>query len=544
MDQPPPRYNHSLSDKILFWASFFTLIAAGMGFSIRGEILGQWGGEFGFTQTELGEILGMGLLGFGITIIFFSFIVDLIGYGRVMTIAFLLHAISVVATIAAPFAYEKYGKEGAYWSLYIGQLAFSLANGTCEAVINPLTATLFRDNKTHWLNILHAGWPGGLVLGALVSLGLNQVPGGVGWQIKWGIMGIPVLMYGLMMVGRRFPKSEARESGVPFGTMVLTLFSPILLFLFLIHMMIGYVELGTDGWIINITNTVLADPNMALIAFIWTNVLMFTLRFFAGPIVHKISPLGLLFCSAVIGTLGLWMLGQPFTDRTWPWLLAVTVYGIGKTFYWPTMLGVISERFPKGGALALGLSGGLGMISAGVLGGPGIGYKQDYFAVEKITELSPPTYDRYVARNDAGEPDPKGYPIVSKIAPDKVPPVAGLDNAKIKVMEDHGAVTAGKKPKTTLDADLEAVAKARESGAKVEPKLESSLNGLKTWWEDKGKPNYETDKPNVEKATIYGGKHALLYTAAVPATMAVCYLLLILLFKMMGGYKQKHIDHA
>jgi len=544
MDQPPPRYNHSLSDKILFWASFFTLIAAGMGFSIRGEILGQWGGQFGFTQTELGEILGMGLLGFGITIIFFSFIVDLIGYGRVMTIAFLLHAISVVATIAAPFAYEKYGKEGAYWSLYIGQLAFSLANGTCEAVINPLTATLFRDNKTHWLNILHAGWPGGLVLGALVSLGLNQVPGGVGWQIKWGIMGIPVLMYGLMMVGRKFPTSEARESGVPFGTMVLTLFSPILLFLFLIHMMIGYVELGTDGWIINITNTVLADPNMALIAFIWTNVLMFTLRFFAGPIVHKISPLGLLFCSAVIGTLGLWMLGQPFTDKTWPWLLAVTVYGIGKTFYWPTMLGVISERFPKGGALALGLSGGLGMISAGVLGGPGIGYKQDYFAVEKITEVSPSTYDRYVARNDAGEPDLKGYPIVSKIAPDKVPPVAGLDNAKIKIMEDHGAVTAGKKAKTTLDADLEAVAKARESGAKVEPKLESSLNGLKLWWEDKGKPNYESDKPKVEEATIYGGKHALLYTAAIPATMAICYLLLILLFKMMGGYKQKHIDHA
>src|SRR5437773_2371042 len=93
-------------------------------------------------------------------------------------------------------------------------------------------------------------------------------------------------------------------------------------------------------------------------AFIWTNVLMFTLRFFAGPIVHKISPVGLLFCSAVVGTLGLWMLGQPFTNSTWAWMVAVTVYGLGKTFYWPTMLGVISERFPRGGALALGFSGG------------------------------------------------------------------------------------------------------------------------------------------------------------------------------------------
>jgi hypothetical protein len=384
-----------------------------------------------------------------------------------------------------------------------------------------------------------------------VSLSLNQLEGGVGWQIKWGIMFAPVLLYGVMMVGRRFPRTEARESGIPFGTMFLTLFSPILLFLFLIHMMIGYVELGTDAWIINITNTVLADSDWALIAFIWTNVLMFTLRFFAGPIVNKISPLGLLFFSAVIGAFGLWLLGQPFTNSKWPWLLAVTVYGIGKTFYWPTMLGVISERFPKGGALALGLSGGLGMISAGVLGGPGIGYKQDYFAVEKV--LSTPTYDRYVSRNDAGEPDPKGFPIVTRLAPDKAPPVAGLDNGKLKVFDDYGAKLAEEakkakgekadetKLKTTLESDLEKLQKAKDEGKKVEEKLDKTLKDQKKWWDEMGKPNYEEDKPKLEEARLYGGKQALLYTAAVPAAMAVCYLLLVLLFKMMGGYKQQHL---
>lgn len=538
MDQPPR--SPSLNDRILFWASFFTLIAAGMGFSIRGEILGEWGNQFGFTQTELGEILGMGLFGFGITIIAFSFLVDLIGYGRVMAIAFLLHTGAVVATVAAPYLYQSHGKAGAYWALFIGQLCFSLANGTCEAVINPLTASLFRHNKTHWLNILHAGWPGGLVLGALVALALNQV-GGIGWQVKWGIIFAPTLLYGFMMLGRKFPKSEARESGVPFGTMVLTLLSPVLLFLFLIHMMIGYVELGTDGWIVNITNTVLANQNMALIAFIWTNVLMFTLRFFAGPIVERISPVGLLFASAVIGTLGLYLLGQPFSNSTWPWLVAVTVYGIGKTFYWPTMLGVISERFPKGGALALGISGGLGMIAAGLLGGPGIGYKQDYFAVEKAKELSVPTYERYMARDDKGQPDEKGYPFLTSIMPDKVPAVAGLDNSKIAIMEDHGAVSSGKKAKLTLDSDLEAIAKTKASGGTVEPKLESSLGGLKQWWEQQGKPNYEADKPKIEESRLFGGKQALLYTAAIPAAMAVCYLLLILIFKMGGGYKQHHL---
>src|SRR5262245_35999468 len=203
------------NDKVLFWASFLTLIAAGMGFSIRADILSDWGRQFGFTQTQLGEITGMGLMGFGLTIIFFSFFADAVGYGKLMVIAFLLHAASVVITLAAPFAFEtRHGQAGAYWCLYIGQFCFSLANGTCEAVINPLTATLFPKNKTHWLNILHAGWPGGRVLRALVGLLFNQIPGGVGWTVRWGIVFAPMLLYGLMMLGRQFPTSEAKEHGV------------------------------------------------------------------------------------------------------------------------------------------------------------------------------------------------------------------------------------------------------------------------------------------------------------------------------------------
>src|SRR5579871_2564551 len=122
------------NERILFWASFLTLIAAGMGFSIRGDILADWGREFGFTQTDLGVITGQGLAGFGITIIFFSFFADLVGYGKLMVIAFLLHGLSVVLTLAAPYAFRGgYGKEGAFYCLYLGAWAFSLGNGTCEA---------------------------------------------------------------------------------------------------------------------------------------------------------------------------------------------------------------------------------------------------------------------------------------------------------------------------------------------------------------------------------------------------------------------------
>jgi MFS family permease len=509
---PPEPTGPGSNDKILFWASFCTLIAAGMGFAIRGDIIAYWGKDYGFTQSELGELTGMGLTGFGVAIIFFSFFTDLFGYRRLMRVAFLLHLAAVLTTLAAPLAFTNSGKSGAYWCLFCGQFLFSLANGTCEAVINPLTATLFPKNKTHWLNILHAGWPGGLVLGALVSLGLNQVEG-IGWQIRWGIVLLPVIVYGLMMLGRAFPHSEAKTSGISVATMALTLLSPILLFLFLMHILVGYVELGTDSWITDITKTVLQNMNTALIAFIWTNVLMFTLRFFAGPIVHRINPVGLLFFSAVLGTAGLWLLGQPFTDSTWPWLAAVTVYGVGKTFYWPTLLGVISERFPRGGALALGMSGGLAMIGAGILGGPGIGFEQDFYASKNLKANAPDTYDRYKAEKESSFPIPGIFPNA-----------VGLDGAKKGVLMDNGA---------TLAVDLATV----ESTGKKDENLEK----LNTWWQ--GAKHHEAeDKPLVIAVNTVGGKSALTDTAVVPAILAAGFLLLLLFFYLSGGYKQVHLE--
>jgi MFS family permease len=595
-----------LNAKLLFWASFLTLIAAGMGFSIRSDIIADWGKEFHFTQTQLGQITGMGLFGFGLTIIFFSFFADAVGYGKLMIIAFLLHAASVLTTLAAPYAVKAgMGETGAYWCLYIGQLCFSLGNGTCEAVINPLTASLFPRNKTHWLNILHAGWPGGLVLGALVSIGLDQVPGGVGWMARWGIIMAPVLIYGLMMVGRPFPRSEAKEHGVSVPSMMgeigmagaavaiallglwmskdvaPTLGLPdwagwipagvlwlgfgavagfrigyvLLACLFVLHALVGYVELGTDNWIIDISKTVLSDRSMALLLFIWTNVLMFTLRFFAGPIVHLISPVGLLFGSAVLGTIGLLLLGLPMTNTAFVWFGAVTIYALGKTFYWPTMLGVISERYPKGGALALGFSGGVGMLSAGILGGPMIGYKQDYAATQKLQELDKEkqteTYPRYKASEAIRAPVP-GFPAV-----------AGLDNAKIGVLNDDGKQLRedmellNKSGETLTESERKELQKEVDAWAdkgeltvegyatmlKLFGKLASNkdLKTLDLWWKNQGQPHATEDKDVVNEARLYGDRRALTWTSAVPATMAVGYLLLILYFRLTGGYKQVHL---
>ena len=208
--------------KRLLYAGFMAILAAGVGFSVRGGILGQWAEQFGFTMTELGTITGGGLAGFGAVIIITSLFADKIGYGKLMVAAFVLHFISAVLTLATPAFFASGGKDAAYWCLFCAMFIFAIGNGVCEAVVNPLVATLFPKDKTHYLNILHAGWPAGLVLGGLASTFMAAKTDSVGkllshavdWKIQMSLFLIPVIAYGVMLLGQRFPKSEASAAGV------------------------------------------------------------------------------------------------------------------------------------------------------------------------------------------------------------------------------------------------------------------------------------------------------------------------------------------
>ncbi|REK07899.1 MAG: MFS transporter [Planctomycetota bacterium] len=455
----------------IFWASFLTLIAAGMGFAIRSDVLAEWGADFGFTQTDLGKITGGGLTGMAFTIIGFSLFADRIGYKPILIGAFLLHVASAALTLAATPVYEAYGQDATFYCLYIGMFMFSLANGMCEAAINPLVATLYPKQKTHYLNILHAGWPGGLILGGLLAycfVGPNCVVFRMPWEAPMLFFLVPTAWYGFIVIKEKFPISEARAAGVKFGEMLAEFAAPVLLFLLVLHAMVGYVELGTDSWIANLMGGYIKNGVLLLV---YTAGLMFVLRFFAGPIVERINPLGLLFCSAVLGCIGLFWMGTMLGNATvWMILIPATVYGVGKTFLWPTMLGVVGERFPKGGALAMGAMGGIGMLSAGVLGGPGIGYTQDFNTSQRLEELSPSAYKQVAS------PEENQFLFF--------PPVHGLDNAKV---------------------------------AELTPKS----------------PVYE----EVKQAETYGKKQALKITAAVPACMAIGYLILLIYFRAIGGYK-------
>lgn len=488
----------------LLWAGFMAILAAGVGFSVRGaSVLGEWSKAFGFTQTELGGITGGGLVGFGVIIILSSFIAEKIGYGKLMTFAFVIHFLSAVVTLIAPWVFTTFGKDATFWCLFSGMFMFAIGNGVCEAVVNPLVATLFPNNKTHYLNILHAGWPAGLILGGVAAIFLA---GQVSWQVQISLFLIPVVLYGLMIFGQKMPATEASARGVGIGEILIQFASPLLLFLLAIHAMVGYVELGTDSWISRITGSIL-DQTTGQWLFVYTSSLMFILRFVAGPIVHKISPLGLLFASAVLATIGLFTLGG--VQTTIAAILALTIYGVGKTFFWPTMLAIVSERYPKGGAVTLGIIGGVGMLSAGLLGGPGIGFKQDKFASEKLQELSPDAFARYKA-------DKENSFLVFK--------TNGLNGAKVDTLD-----TEGKKLAQEMDI-------LRSTNG-----TDKNLEDLNTWWGN-AKETAEADKKPVTEATLFGSRMALKVTAIVPAVMAVCYLLLIGYFKSIGGYKPVDID--
>ena len=540
--------------KRLLWAGFMAILAAGVGFAIRGGIFDNWAKEFGFTAAQLGAIGGAGFSGFCFGIIIGGVIVDKIGYGKLVFVALLCHVLSAFVTFGATTP------DNAYNMLFWGMFIFAFANGTLEAVANPLVATLFPKNRTHFLNILHASWPAGMILGVVAGWILDDKMQ-LHWKLQLALYLVPTVIYGIMFMGQKFPKSEAAEKGASFvqmfkdvgllgalvvcyllslffgdilkgvfapdnatpeqltqaaataktvgnviggllliGVGVITRFSigSVLLFiLFITHAMVGAVELGTDGWIQNITGNFFTSEQGKYL-FLWTSAIMFGLRFCAHFIERtlKLSPIGLLFVCAVLACIGLHLASSMNTFAMA--LVALGIYAVGKTFFWPTMLAVVGDRYPQTGAVAMSIMGGIGMLSAGLIGGPGLGYAKDRFAGEELKTSNAALFEEY----KAGQP--------SKFLNIDATAAIGLDGKKLGEANDR----------------LGAIRKEIEA-AKGDPK--TAFERLES-----------NDRALIE-ASIIGDRKTLKADAWIPATMAVIYLLLFLYFKTIGGYKPVHI---
>jgi MFS family permease len=535
--------------KRLLWAGFFSIFAAGVGFGVRGGILIDWAREYNFTQTELGEISGGGLWGFGLVVVIVSLLADKIGYGRLMIFAFLMHILTAGLQMCTGPIFDNFGREGVYLSLTIAMVMFSIANGTCEVVVNPMVATLFPNQKTHYLNILHAGWPGGLITGGIIGFVCSDLIK-VSWLLQMSLFLVPVGIYGFLLLGQHIPRSEASQAGLSFKTMLSEFLFPVLLLLLFIQALVGYVELGTDSWISKITGSIMDSRGAGMLLFIYTSGLMFALRFFAGPLEHSLSPLGLLCVSGVFGAIGLTLLGG--AAGVVMCVIAATVYALGKTYLWPTMLAVVSERFPKGGALTIGAVGAVGMLSAGLIGAPAIGFQQDYFASAQLKENSKTqqTFERYVAEK------PKHFLFFE---------TQGLDGTKVGLLGLEGKIQDNTKEANANSADLAKLASAyfrkpleklreehldaaKDARAELEKTLiilrdskNKEQQQIAKWWES-NKQYASQDAGPIAEAGLFGGRMALKWTALVPAIMAVLYFLLIIYFMLQGGYKRVVIE--
>ena len=527
--------------KRLLIASFTAILAAGVGFGIRGGILLNWGTEFGFTATQLGAIGGAGFSGFCFGIIIGGVVADKIGYGKLVIAALLFHILSAFVTFGASAGQSQ---DTAYQFLFWGTFIFALANGTLEAVANPLIATLYPHNRTHYLNILHSSWPAGMVIGGAIGWVLGDQMN-VSWKVQLGLFLIPTAVYGLMFLGQKMPKSEASEQGLGLGEMLkdvgimgglvacalLSLFFQgvlgplfadpdtvkyvsygigavlliivailtkgalghwLMFVLFVTHALIGAVELGTDGWIQNITGNILTS-GQGKILFVCTSLAMFGLRFCSHFIEKKtkLSPVSLLLVCSLIACMGLNMVAgiNAFGGA----LGALLVYALGKTFFWPTMLAVVSDRFPRSGAVAISIMGGIGMMSAGLLGGPGLGYAKDRFSGEALQASSPElfaanqaeTASRFVGFREAH----------------------GIDAKKLGAVQEKLAAARSELEKSGNKDPLAALAQLTD------------------------------DERKLHQASIAGDRKTLIADAYIPAVMAAIFLLLTLYFKSIGGYR-------
>jgi len=335
----------------LFLASCFALIATSMSFAIRGDIMPELGEVFSLDKEQLGYIAGTAFWGFTLAMIIGGPLCDFLGMKRLVWIALIGHVAGILITIFA----------NGFWMLFGGTLAIGIANGMVEAACNPLIATLYSNDKTTKLNQFHVWFPGGIVIGGLACYFLALAD--FGWQIKMMTMLAPVVVYLFLFLGQAFPKTERVTAGVTDAQMFKSIIRPLFMFLVVCMLLTAATELGPNQWIPDLLTA--SAGVSGILVLVWINGIMMAGRQFAGPMVHRLSPPGVLLISAVLSMLGL--LALSYSSGRFSTFAAATLFAIGVCYFWPTMLGYVAERCPRTGALGLAIMGGAGMLSVALV---------------------------------------------------------------------------------------------------------------------------------------------------------------------------------
>lgn len=351
----------------LFVASCVSLVTTSMVFAIRGDIEGAMSGAFQLNSKQMGTIWSPAFWAFTIAIFISGAIVDGVGLRALHVLSAIGYFIGIALVLLAPHPtapvasiFDNTGTT----MLYAGFFVMGLSQGLVEGVINPLVATIYSDEKTKWLNRLHAWWPGGQVIGGLLAVAMTQMFN-ASWQLKLTTILVPSAIYLVMALTTQYPQTERVQSNVTTAEMWSEAAKPLFLLLFVCMWMTAAAELGPDQWFPKVMGA-LVPKLQGVLFLVYTAGLMFLLRFFGSGIAHR-NPIGTLFICSILTAVGLYWLGglEPGSGALVAFA-AATVFGVGKTYFWPTMLGVTAEQFPRGGALLISIMGGTGMLAVAV----------------------------------------------------------------------------------------------------------------------------------------------------------------------------------
>jgi len=492
----PPASLEGIHRDRLFVASCCALAVSAVAFAVIGDILGALKSQFILDNQQVGFIGGAAIWGFSVSIILLGPLCDVLGMKFLTRVAMVCHVLGVLIMITAT----------GFWSLFIGALVISLGNGLIEAVCNPLVVTLYPERKAHRLNQFHMWWPGGIVLGGLASEGLRQI-GITSWKVRLGLILIPAVVYIFLMLKEEFPATENQQSGVSTGAMFAeTLTSPLFLLMLATMFITASIELGPNRWI----PAVLASGGVpGILILVWGSILMAVLRRTAsGPLIKALSPTGILFSSMIVAAIGLYLLSNAQTAVSA--FVAGTVFAVGVCFVWPTMLGFVSERVPRSGALGLALMVGAGMGIVGLVTSPWLGKVADETSHQRFVAEQPAV----VSTLDAA----------SKALTAKLPSVPTDQKADVQ---------------RAIDATNKVVA-AGQSGQLPAIETANAMRAItSTGIAD---PAVDNVKALLDPAENFGGRTSFRRLVPFAAVAAVIFLLLWLNDKRHGGYRAQRIN--
>ncbi|MDX2443513.1 MAG: MFS transporter [Bacteroidales bacterium] len=344
-----------MKDKInsnrLFIASCIALIVTAISFALRARLETVFGPDgYGLTQEEIGWAFAPAFWGFTLAMIIGGPLVDYLGIKRIIWTAFFFHTIGIIGTIVARD----------FWTLFSGTLAIGIGNGMVEASLNPMITSMYPKEKIKMLNRFHVWFPGGIVIGAILGYLLMDKLN-LSWQVYVAFLFIPLVLYGILFMGQKVPQTERVEMGISYKNMWKAVVTPLFLIMAFLMLFTAATELGTNQ---RIESLLKGSGVSGLLVLAFINGIMAIGRSFAGPIVHKLSTRGLLLFSAIFAFIGLMWLSYAQGYMTF---VAAAVFAVGICYFWPTMIGFVSENIPESGALGLSLMGGLGFLSASIV---------------------------------------------------------------------------------------------------------------------------------------------------------------------------------